>query len=280
MWLLFSILSGILFTILSLLTRYILKGDKDAWAYSFYFSFVGALVALPFVINNPKFSNNPSFWLLIIFVGGLIVLHNYLNFKSSNYLEASVVGSISKFRLLWVLLIGVILFDESLDIYKIIGTLFTVLAGLVIYAKYKKVESKKGLVLIFSATFVYAAIIGFYKLLFEEFNSVTLTFFVFLIPALINLVVMPNSLSRITKMAKVQGKAVFLATFFGGLANLAMNHALSIGEASKVLVIIESFLVILLMGEYFFLKEKSAFGRKLLAVVLATIGAVLIRMAS
>ncbi len=279
-WTLFALLSGSFYTIQSLLTRYLLRGDRDAWAFSFYFSFVGALTSLPFLLFDPSFSYKISAWLILGLVGLLIVLQNYLAFKSTNYLEASVQGSINKFRLLWVLLIGVAFLGESLSLIKVVGTALTIFAGLIIYFKRTKVESQNGFAFALSATFVYAIVIGLYKILFQEFNSATLTFFIFAIPAICNLLIMPNAIKRITMMAKKQGREVFVATFFGGLANLAMNHALSIGEASKVLVIIEAFLLIVLVGEHFLLKEKEDMLKKVISVVLATIGAILIRLAN
>jgi len=279
-WMLFALISGSFYTIQGLLTRHVLKGDRDAWAFSFYFSFVGALTSIPFLLLNPSFGLQVSAWLVLILVGLLIVLQNYLNFKSANYLEASVQGSINKFRLLWVLLIGVAFLGESLSIIKIVGTILTVLAGIIIYFKRSGDLLQKGFFLALSATFVYAIVIGLYKVLFQAFNSATLTFFIFAIPAVCNLMIIPNALNRIARMAKKQGREVFLATFFGGLANLAMNHALSIGEASKVLVIIEAFLLIVLVGEHFILKEKSDLQKKVLAVLLATAGAILIRLSN
>ncbi|MCX6816821.1 MAG: hypothetical protein NTZ93_03080 [Candidatus Beckwithbacteria bacterium] len=47
MWLIWALISGLFYTGDNLITRYILKGNKDAWAFSFYFSFIGALVSLP-----------------------------------------------------------------------------------------------------------------------------------------------------------------------------------------------------------------------------------------
>lgn len=279
-WMLFALISGSFYTIQGLLTRYLLRGDRDAWAFSFYFSFVGALTSLPFLLFDPSFSYKISAWLILGLVGLLIMLQNYLAFKSTNYLEASVQGSINKLRLLWVLLIGVVFLGESLSLVKVIGTALTILAGLIIYFKKTKVESQKGFAFALSATFVYAIVIGLYKILFAEFNSATLTFFIFVIPAICNVLIMPNAIKRITLMAKKQGKEVFVATFFGGLANLAMNQALSIGEASRVLVIIEAFLLIVLIGEHFLLKEKEDVLKKVLSVVLATIGAILIRLAN
>ncbi|MBU0974588.1 DMT family transporter [Patescibacteria group bacterium] len=280
MWIYFSLLSGFLYTLQGLLSRFILKGNKDAWAFSFYFSAVGALTSIPFVIFQPKFSSNLYMWALMILVGILIVVQNLLNFKSTNHLEASLQGSITKFRLIWVLIIGVIFLNESLNLYKVLGTVLTVVAGLAVVYKSKELRIKKGMLYAFLATIVYAVVIGLYKVLFSDFNSATLTFLIFLIPAILNLIVMPNSISRIVLMAKEDGKNVFLATFLGGFANLAMNHSLSLGEASQSLVVIEAFLIIVLVGEHFILKERKNLFRKVVSVMLATAGAVLIRLSN
>lgn len=219
-------------------------------------------------------------WLLMLLVGILIVTHNLLSFKSTNNLEPSLQGSISKFRLLWVLIIGVIFLNESLDWLKVIGTLLTILAGIATVYKLKKIKVKKSIGYAFLATIVYGVVIGLYKILFKDFNSVTLTFLIFFIPAILNLIIMPNSLRRILSLAKHQGKLVFTATLFGGLGNLALNHALSISEVSRSLVINEVFLIIVLAGEHFFLKEKKDLTKKLLAVILATLGAIFIRLSN
>ncbi len=280
MWLFLALLAGGLYTLQGLLTRATLKGNQDAWAFSFYFSAVGALTALPFMVTRPQLSSQPIHWVLLGLVCVLIVIQNYLNFRATNILEASIQGSVTKFRLLWILIIGVIWLGESLTLWKVLGTLLTIAAGVVIYFRSTKIDSRQGVLLTLAATVLYAVVIGLYKFLFAGFGSDTLTFFIFAIPAAINLVGMPNALQRVTTMAQQQGRIVLLATFFGGLANLAMNRALSVGEASRVLVIIEAFLIVLLLGEHLYLKESGDLKRKVVAVALATIGAVLIRLSN
>jgi hypothetical protein len=49
MWLFFAVLAGFLVTGESLITRHVLRGEKDALAFSFYFSLVGAVVSFPFM---------------------------------------------------------------------------------------------------------------------------------------------------------------------------------------------------------------------------------------
>lgn len=279
MWFIFSIVSGSFYTIQSLISRHVLKGNKkDAWAFSFYFSFVGSLISLPFLITSFKVAHTWSHWVVMLVVGLLIVLQNLLNFKSSNYLPASVSGAMTKFRLVWVFILSVIILKEAFTWQKTLGTLLAVFAGILIVNKVKKIGSIEGIILIFSSTVFYAIVIILYKYLFQAFNSQSLTFFIFFFPTLINLFIMPSSIKRIVSLAKTDGRAVCAACAIGGFANLAMNYALSIGEASKVLVIIESFLVVTLVGEHVILKEKDHLMIKLAAVILAMLGAIFIRL--
>lgn len=281
MWLVFALVAGALYTGQGLISRHVLRGQKDAWAFSFYFSLVGALVSLPFMLSAPKIPTTWQPWALVLLVGLLIVGQNLLNFKASNYIEASLGGAISKFRLVWVFVLGLIFLRTGFSWLQFIGTLLAVGAGVVIIHRFKRPKSFTGVALAFSATIFYAVVIILYKFLFSSFNSVSLTFFVtFLPPVILNLIIMPHALQRITKIVKEDGKLVFLSCGLGALANLALNQGLSLNAASSVLVIIESFLVVTLVGEHIFLKEKEQVWVKVVAVILATAGAILIRLSS
>lgn len=278
MWFIFACISGLFYTANGLISRKILKGNKDAWAYSFYFSLIGALISLPFMISSFKVAHSFSLWLLLIMVGVLIVIQNWLIFKSTNFLEPSVQGIITKFRLVWVFIFGIIILGENFSLLKLVGTFLTVISGWLLVKKFKKEQSMQGIVLAFVSTLFYAIVIVFYKFLFVEFDSSSLTFFIFLIPAIINLIIMPNSIKRVLAMIKESKSAVVAACSFGAFANLSMNYALTLGEASKVLVIIEAFLIVTLVGEHIILKEKEHLMTKIIAVIIVIIGAILIRL--
>lgn len=120
-----------------------------------------------------------------------------------------------------------------------------------------------------------------YEYLFDDFNTVSLTFFVTFLPAaILNFVLMPRAVPRITKMYKENGRMVLAACGIGALANLAMNAGLAAGEATAVLVIMEAFLVLMLVGEHVILREKEQAWVKIVAVALAVCGAVLIRISA
>ena len=86
MWLLFALLAGGLYTAQGLIGRHVLRGKKDAWAFSFYFSLIGAIVSFPFMLSAPKVPVTWQPWALALVVGLLIVGQNLLMFKSSNFI--------------------------------------------------------------------------------------------------------------------------------------------------------------------------------------------------
>lgn len=279
MWLFWAILSGILFTGSNLVSRHVLKKNKDAWAYSFFFSLVGALVTLPFFIQNPLVTTKSNYWVFMILVAAFAVLHNLLVFKANNYIEVSISESITKFRLVWIFILSTFLLNESFNWLKLLGTIFIVLSGILMVVKFRKVGSLKGIGMAFLATFVYAGAIISYKYLLEEFSVASVTFFVFFVPTILNSILMPKFISRVKTLVRTDGKWLLIGCGLGGLANLTMTAGINSGEVSKVPVIIEAFLLIALVGERLFLKEKSNLFTKLIVTLLTVIGAVLIKLA-
>lgn len=275
MWIIFTLIAGILTTLQMLLSRHVLKTGKDAWAYSFWYSFTGAIVCLPFVLFSPTIPMTFSPWLLVMLVSSIIVLHNILVFKAMKSLEASIGGALSKFRLVWVFLFGILLLHEVFSWYKVAGTLFTILAGFVVVKKFKQPEKLSAVLLVIISTILNASIIILYKYLFVSFNVITMTFLIFLIPAILNFIIMPDAYNRITKIVRTDGKLVLLSTAMSGFANLAINQSFLLGEVSRVTVLSEAFLIITLFFEHRFFKERKYLHVKILSVILAVIGAVL-----
>lgn len=277
-WILFSLISGFFFTSSDLITRHILKGDKDSWAFSFWFSFFGALTSLPFFLINPVVPKNGIIILVLVLSCILIVLQNLLVFKSTNLLSPSIQGAVLKFRLVFVLIFGIMFLSEALNAPKLLGTTFTILSGLVLLNSIQGKAYRKGLILAFSSTLFYAAIITFYSILLDVINSVSLTFYIFLIPTILNLLLMPNSINRVKTIIQSSPKSIITSTILAGFANLALNQALSLGEQSKVIIITEVFLIVTLAAEHLLLKEKGNLVKKLIAVLLAIFGAIFIRL--
>ena len=279
MWLLFAVLSGVFFTAENLLQRFHLKKQKDTWTFAFYFSLIGTIISFPFMLAAPKTPSNPAIWAMAALVGLLIVGNNLLFFRASGLIEISLSNALMKLRLVWVFIFGILFLHNVFSWKKLLGTVLVVAAGWVILRRFKRPNSSKGTSLILTATLFNAGIIILSKYLLTYFNAVSLTFFASFLPATVFIyLLMPNAWSRVTRILKDDWRTVFLACGFGAFANLALNAALSGHDAASVVVINEAFLILVLVGEHIYLKEREQAWIKLVSVVLAIAGAILIEV--
>jgi uncharacterized membrane protein len=279
MWFFFAALTGVLYTAEVLAGRFLLRSQKDAWAFSFFYILVGTAITLPFMLADFNVPRQLNLWGLAMLVGALIVTHNLLMFKASNHLEASLVGTLGKLRLAWVFVFGIIFLGAAFSWSQLLGTTLAILAGAVIIHKFKRPESMTGIILVLSSTVFAALIIITTKYLLRSFSVASLTFFATFLPAtILNFILMPRARARIKKLFRDDWRLVLLACGLGTFANLALNKALSLHDANSVVVISEVFLILVLVGEHTLLKEKEQPWVKVASVVLAILGAVLIQV--
>lgn len=279
MWLILTLLTGLLYTAEELTKRYVLRAQIDTWAFSFFYSLVGAVVTLPFLLFSLQVPTSATSWLLVAGIGALIVANNWLFFKASGQIEASLVGSVMKIRLVWVFVLGLLILHEPFSWAKLFGTLLTIAAGLVIVHGFKRPKSIQGVTLVVAATVFNAGIIILAKYLLGTFSAISLTFFAFfLTPLVMNYVLMPNAANRIRHLSKSRMKGVIITCALGALANLTLIGALSLNDATSTIVVTEAFLILILVGEHIFLKEREYVWVKVVSVLLAICGAILIQI--
>jgi drug/metabolite transporter (DMT)-like permease len=278
MWFVFSVLAGLLYTTENLFQRHFLRKQKDAWAFSFFYSLVGTIVSFPFMLASPVLPDSIGPWLGALLVGLLIVGNNLLLFKAANHIGASVIGTVFKLKFVWIFALSIILLGDTFEWTKLGGVALTIAAGLLIMHRFKRPpKDGAGVSLVLMATVLNALIIIASKYLLDSFNAASLTFFASFLPALVlNFILMPNARSRIGSMFAADWKVVFGICAIGAMANLALNQALSLHDATSVIIISEVFLVLVLAGEHLVLKEKEQLWVKLGSIVLAIAGATMI----
>ncbi len=276
MWLYFAIGAGLLFTCSTLLNRRILKTGSDPWVLSFYFSAIGSVISLPFMLSNFKAPDTWSLWLIMLLTACLVVFHNFLNYTALKHISASVHGTFYKLRLVWVFLIGIFLALESWQALTVLGVTLTVAAGVLLVWKKGERFSMTGVAFVIGSSLVNAIAFTLFKFLFGSFNVETLTFLTFFIPAIINALVIPKFPQRVKEFGSKNWLVIVTACSFGAFANLAINTAINLGQVTSVLVIVEVFLILVLAGEHLFLKERAGMLKKTVAVLLAVIGAICI----
>jgi len=159
MWFIFSALAGLLYTGESLLQRHFLRNQKDAWAFSFFYSLVGTIVSFPFMLASPVVPHSVGPWLGALLVGLLIVGNNLLLFKAANHIEASVIGTLFKLKFVWIFALSIVLLGNTFEWTKLGGVVLTIAAGLVIMHRFRRPRDNSGVSLVLIATVLNALII-------------------------------------------------------------------------------------------------------------------------
>jgi drug/metabolite transporter (DMT)-like permease len=124
--------SAFMFALYSLLTRRATQ-TEDAFLSLFWSGILGA--ALITLIGVPNWhAIPPGDWVWLLLYGGLALLANWLLIKCYEVAEASAVQPFAYLQIVFVSLVGVLVFNEALRPNVVIGAAIVVGAGLVALA--------------------------------------------------------------------------------------------------------------------------------------------------
>jgi drug/metabolite transporter (DMT)-like permease len=275
MWFIYALIAGVFFAINSLMIRQHFRKNEDQWVFSFYFSFIIGLCFLPLLLTNFSLPTNINFWVLTLLICVTLLVGNLMSFTAAKTIGATTANVVGKLRLLWLIIVGIFLFNESMNLQKIIGMILILSASFLIidYSKWK--VSRKGVILIILTT-VTSTI---YAILLKKIIATTDIFHILfigcMIQAALNALITPNFFQRAKNEFK-NIKWLIMIGVIGAIANFAIVKALSYDVLSGAYFVMDASLVILIFGEHFILKEKERLWWKASALILAIIGAILI----
>jgi drug/metabolite transporter (DMT)-like permease len=275
MWILYALIGSIASAISSLFAKRAVLDIKDSWMRSFYFSLFGTIIVLPFFIWEFSLPSTWSEIILLILCGGVVVLANYTIFKAYNYLPASTISVIAKLKLVWIMIAGIIIFGQAFSAKNIIG-LIIILSASILISEFKNWKMNRiGIIAVVIATLAstgYALLISNLTKTIEPFS---LLFYVCAIPMILNAILIPKLVEK-TKQTFKHTKFIILNGIFAMVLNMTYILALK-EEFARFFFLMEAGLILILFGEYFYLKDKSNLYMKTIAVLLAIAGAILLR---
>ena len=123
--------TAFLFAMYQILTRLVSRYDNNETTF-FYTGIVGVIILSsigPFFYIDVK----PIDWLWILIISILGLLANFCIIKSLQLAEASILQPFSYLHLVFVTIIGILIFNEILEMPVLIGSSIVVLAGLYTY---------------------------------------------------------------------------------------------------------------------------------------------------
>lgn len=127
-WALLPFASALLFALYGLLTRYVAQGDAASVSF-FWTGVVGAIGMTPFGLATWSWMT-PDDWLWMATLCSTAMLGHWLLIRSYDVAEASAVQPFAYLQLVWISVLGLLLFHEQLRPNVAIGAALVVAAGL------------------------------------------------------------------------------------------------------------------------------------------------------
>lgn len=278
-WFTLTIISLTAASVVRILQKAALTEQKsDPIAFSIYFQLLVSLIAAIIASTNiGSYPKDMNVWLVALLISFLYAVLFILFYYALKHTEVSQVGILSATQSFWVLLGGVIFWNEPLSQNKIIGVLLIVFG---IAAVYWRKGGFKGfgmpqLLVILCA--ILGGVLGVLdKYIIGYFSEpATYMVFSFLVPALLTAAFIPGAVKKIKPMLG-WNKSNFLIIIGAILLNfgsIAYYLALKAGgEVSQIGPIFQSTTILTVILGIVFLNERENLGRKMLGAIIVFLG--------
>lgn len=275
MWFILALISGLLFAINKLIFRFALKGGKvNALTFISIHELIAGLLILPFALRSMPYDATSYVVLLIIATTLLIFAADVLSTFALQKIEAGFYQIIGQLRHPVVLIGAAYLFDETLDLQKLIAVSLVVIGVLIaLYDKNKLLKLNIGIIQAILSTVFIAFGFLLIKITTRYVEPIALGSISLTGAGLLGLMVAGSTKNLYVRHMNNNTKRLLLAAaIIFAIFEVVLYTALDIGEASKVTPVMQSSMVFTLVGGYIFLQERSNLIQKIIGSIVIILG--------
>lgn len=280
-WLYLSITSALSFSALNIFSRTTSVKSKNPRAMSIIFNLTAILMTIIIFIFTKSYKNfslpiDRTAYLYLFFACLFFGLYERLRFYATKLVEASLLAIINNVSVVVAFVIALLIYNEPVSASKIFGFLLILTSLLLVSINKIKKISWKGIGVGLLANVFLGIGWAFDKKGIYYFNSDTYNVLAWSLPFIFLYFFPIVKFSEIKSEIKISSWKIVLLAFinvFGYLINL---KAQLIGEATKVIPIVQTSTLFTVIFSAFILKEKEHFLRKILAGLIAVIGVFLL----
>jgi bacterial/archaeal transporter family protein len=275
-WLFFALYAATAYGISRIVYRSLMK-NESAYAFAVLLSFGGFLVSLP--LSGIQFSLPTGWfpWLLVLLstlVWAVIMWVANLSYKHT---PVSVREPIVQTELIWVFLFAVLFLQETVTLWKIIGTL-SIFIGMVIVTVHGKFVRASfgnyGVRMTLLTAVLSALTIIIDKKGVSYFSAGFYNSLLYLTPGLVLLLFLPGRTREVKHMLVRKWKVLLVACVLSATMYFSVLQAYSLAEASKVYPItLLGSIIVIFGGMLVFKEERTHILRKSVAAALIIFGA-------
>jgi drug/metabolite transporter (DMT)-like permease len=278
LWLIYALIAAFFTGANSLFHRAIML-KEDTMSYACIFQYLAALFFIPFLVMEFAIPFKVFPWVLVVIASALWAIETFAAFEAFTHVPVSIRTPIDQVKLVFILILSVLFLSEALFIEKIIGTLL-IFAGVFMLTYEKKRWfagfAGKGVKLVFLSAFVFSLVTIVDKAALAYFPAGTYGFIVFLLPAVMLTPFLRKKKNEVRQLFRQSWLLMVGAVVLSILAYYFRLKAFSVAESSLAFPITRLGILVSVLGGILFLNERDFIARKMIAAVIAIIGASLI----
>ena len=279
-WQLFTVISVLSLSISVVLQRVLIHKDKtDPFAYAVLFQgIVGILLTIFAIYYGFKLPNIetvivPAIISIMFFGVGHIVYA-----KTLQKVEASAFSVLFATQAIWIMLLGIILLNESMTVIQVAGTVLIFVSVGILAKNFRSIFTENGTLLGLLTGLMFGIAIYSWSYVGRFTDPISWAAISFIGTALVAFLVRPSSVRKMKPLLKpaVLIKLGALAVFYG-IGSLTMLFAYKYGTFAIVSPLRQvSIIVTVLFALSFLPKERNRIQKKIVAAAICMIGVVLI----
>lgn len=281
-WILLTFISSLASALTQVLQKVLMRDkNSDPIAFSFVFQLIVAIIFLVYTVSTGTFGHPDlrSVWLNLVVMTLLYALGSVLTYHAYKTAEASEISVIFATSSLWSVVSASILLREKIDGKQMLGMFLVLLSLVAVNIRKTKWELGKGHLFATIGAFMFGVAFTNDAVILSEYSSVApYMVLAFAAPSFVSLLFKPNAIFAVPDFFKPKKVlSLFLCAVFYSLAAISIFSAFKAGgQASIISMLRQSGIIFTVLLSFIFLKERDNMRNKVVGVILAMAGGLLL----
>lgn len=275
-WIIIYLISAVVFSQTFKLSNRKMSNASNSTILLELFSAFFAIFFIP--LFTIKISTNLNTYLILIIVVIIYAFTDRLNIESRYGIDTSVFSMLKQLSSVFLLILGIIIYKEGIELSKLIGTLLILLSNFALVFNKGKIVINKYFLMSIISNFLFAVAMLINTNISSEFNLGIYTIITLLFPSILIFIFTKSSIKELKKEYNLLNKKYFLlAAISWTIMLISSVRSYELASISLVAPLLTLTSILNSIYEFIINKDKKEFVKKMVIAILIIIGVILIK---
>lgn len=275
-WIIIYLISAVVFSQCFKLSNRKMSNASNLTILLELFSSFFALFFIP--LFTFKVSTNINTYLILIIVVIIYAFTDRLNIESRYGIDTSVFSMLKQLSSVFLLIFGLIIYKEGIELSKLIGTLLILLSNFALVFNKGKIVINKYFLMSILSNFLFAVAMLINTNISSEFNLGIYTIITLFFPSILIFAFTKSSIKKLKEEYNLLNKKYFLlASISWTIMLISSVRSYELASISLVAPLLTLTSILNSIYEFIINKDKKEFIKKLIIAILIIIGVILIK---